>query len=75
MLSAVSTQASRELLYNEICLDIYEDCGIEKIKEKILSKYPKDRKFIHDFRDKTFPAMQTNKKARYLFGKVRRAQL
>ncbi len=60
----------QEILYNKICLMIYKDCNVQKIKEKMLSIYPKDEKFKLDFAEKTMPTKQSNKKARYLLARL-----
>jgi uncharacterized protein with ParB-like and HNH nuclease domain len=60
----------QENLYSKICVDIQDGCGIQEIKQKLLTLYPNDERFKSDFTEKTFPTKQSNKKARYLLARL-----
>ena len=60
----------QENLYSKICVDIQDGCGIQEIKQKLLTLYPSDERFKSDFTEKTFPTKQSNKKARYLLARL-----
>jgi hypothetical protein len=60
----------QEDLYSKICVDIQGGCGIQEIKQKLLTLYPSDERFKSDFTEKTFPTKQSNKKARYLLARL-----
>jgi hypothetical protein len=60
----------QENLYSKICVDIQDGCGIQEIKQKLLTLYPSDERFKSDFTEKTFPTKQSNKKSRYLLARL-----